>query len=320
MKYTGITGATGFVGEVLCKALIANGKVPRRFLRRIAQDCAATDVVVGNIGPGTDWRLALADVDCVIHLAARTHVLDDDAADPLAAYRRINVDATRNLAQQAAAAGVRRFIFMSSIKVHGEATPDLPYTESDVPAPLDAYGISKLEAESLLRDITRHSAMELVILRPPLIYGPGVKGNFLRLMRIIDRGLPLPLASVRNRRSLIHVANLADIIVDCIDTPAAAGQTFLVSDGEDLSTADLIRRLAAAMNKPARLLPCPIALLQLGAAIFRQRGAVARLTDSLTIDATHLHDTLNWTPRILLDQGLIDTARWYYQARIQPGN
>ncbi len=319
MKYIGITGATGFVGEVLCKSLIANRKMPRRLLRQTAQNRAATDVVVGDIGPDTDWCPALADVDCVVHLAARTHVLDDHAADPLAAYRRINVDATRNLAQQAATAGVRRFIFMSSIKVNGEATTDRSYTESDAPAPLDAYGISKLEAENILRDIARHSAMELVILRPPLVYGPGVKGNFLRLMQLIDRGLPLPLASVRNRRSLVHVANLADIIIDCIDAPAAAGQTFLVSDGEDISTADLVRRLALAMNKPARLLPCPIALLQLGAAIFRQRGTVARLTDSLTIDAAHLRNTLDWTPRIHLDQGLIDTARWYYQARIQRG-
>ena len=310
-----VTGATGFVGSTLLSAL--QGQRVRRALRQPAADARPDDCVVGNIGPDTDWSKALANVDCVVHLAARTHVLDDRNRDPLAAYRRINVEATRRLAQQAAAAGVRRFVFLSSIKVNGEATPEHPFTEADAPAPQDAYGISKREAEDVLRDIAARSAMELVILRPPLVHGPGVKGNFLRLLQLIHRGIPLPLASVRNRRSLIHVVNLADAIVACMDAPAAAGKTFLVSDGEDVSTPELIRKLAAGMGCPARLLPCPVALLELGAALIGQRNAVARLTGSLQVDASLLRNTLGWRPRIPLDQGLIDTARWYHQAQIQ---
>ncbi len=326
-----VTGATGFIGSALLAAL--QGRAVRRALRQPAADALPGDTVVGDIGPDTDWSAALAGVDCVVHLAARTHVMNEDAADPLAAYRRINVEATRNLAQQAAAAGVRRFVFLSSVKVNGEGFPhprplysvsSVPlsqgergaYVETDTPAPQDAYGISKREAEDVLRDIAARSAMELVILRPPLVHGPGVKGNFLRLLQLIHRGMPLPLASVRNRRSLLHVVNLADAIVACMDAPAAAGKTFLVSDGEDVSTPELIRKLAAGMERPARLLPCPVMLLELGAELIGQRDAVARLTGSLQVDASLLRNTLGWRPRIPLDQGLIDTARWYHQAQI----
>lgn len=312
-----VTGATGFIGSALLAAL--QGHAVHRALRQPAVDALPGDIVVGDIGPDTDWDNALAGVDCVVHLAARTHVLEEDAADPLAAYRRINVEATRRLAQQAAAAGVRRFVFLSSIKVNGEVTPEQPFTETAAPAPQDAYGISKREAEDVLRDIAARSTMELVVLRPPLVHGPGVKGNFLRLLQLIACGLPLPLASVRNRRSLIHVVNLADAIVACMDAPAAAGKTFLASDGEDVSTPELIRKLAAGMGRPARLLPCPVALLELGAALIGQRDAVARLTGSLQADASLLRNTLGWRPRIPLDQGLIDTARWYHQAQIQRG-
>jgi len=289
----------------------------RRALRRPASSKKEGDTIVGDIGPDTDWRAALSDVDCVVHLAARTHVLQETAVDALAAYRHINVDGTRRLAEQAAAAGVRRFVFLSSIKVNGEANVEHAFTETDAPAPEDAYGISKREAEDVLREISARTGMEVVILRPPLVYGPGVKGNFLRLLHAIDCGLPLPLGSVKNRRSLIHVANLADAIVACIDAPAAANQTFLVSDGEDLSTPELIRQLAVGMGKSAWLLPCPVALLEMGAAMVGQRAAVARLTGTLAVDETKLRLTLGWHPRIPLDQGLIDTARWYHRARIQ---
>lgn len=312
-----VTGATGFIGSALLAAL--QGRAVRRALRQPAANPLPGDTVVGDIDPDTDWGNALSGVDCVVHLAARTHVLKEDAVDPLATYRRINVGATRRLAQQAAAAGVRRFVFLSSIKVNGEATLGHPFTETDAPAPQDAYGISKREAEDVLRDIAARSAMELVILRPPLVHGPGVKGNFLRLLQLIHHGIPLPLASVRNRRSLIHVVNLADAIVAGMDAPAAAGKTFLVSDGEDISTPELIRRLAAGMGRPARLLPCPVMLLELGAALIGQRDAVARLAGSLQADASLLRNTLGWCPRIPLDQGLIDTARWYHQAQIQRG-
>ena len=308
-----VTGATGFIGSALVAALQAHAV--RRALRQPAEDARPGDCIVGNIGPDTDWRQALAGVDCVVHLAARTHVLEEDAADPLAAYRRINVEATRNLAQQATAAGVRRFVFLSSVKVNGEATPVLPYSETDAPAPQDAYGITKHEAEEVLRDIAARSAMELVILRPPLVYGPGVKGNFLRLLRLIERGVPLPLASVDNRRSLIYIGNLVDAIVTCIAAPAAAGKTYLVSDGEDVSTSALIGKLATAMGRSPRLLPCPVALLNLGAAVLGKRAAAMRLTGSLRVDSSRIRQELGWRPRYSLDQGLNATVQWYHQGQ-----
>ena len=308
-----VTGATGFVGSTVHEAL--NGRTVCRALRQAAVDALPGDVVVGDIGPGTDWRAALQGIDCVVHLAARTHVLQEDTADPLAAYRRINVEATRRLAQQAAAAGVRRFVFLSSIKVNGETTGDHPFTRNDTPQPQDAYGISKREAEDALRQIGTDTGMEIVILRPPLVYGPGVKGNFLRLLQAIARGMPLPLASIHNRRSLVYVGNLADAIITCMDTPAAAGKTYLVSDGEDVSTPALIRKLAAALGKSSRLLPCPPALLHFGAALLSKRAAMMRLTGSLTVDASALRQELGWQPRYSLDQGLTATAQWYHQVQ-----
>lgn len=305
-----VTGATGFVGDTLVDALQDRA---RRALRQPAADPQRGDVVVGDIGPDTDWSGALAGVDCVVHLAARTHVLREDAADPLAAYRRINVEATRQLARQAAAAGVRRFVFLSSVKVNGETTAAQPFSDIDPPRPEDAYGISKREAEDALRQTGADTGMEVVVLRAPLVYGPGVKGNFLRLLSAVDRGLPLPLASIDNRRSLIYVGNLVDAIVACIDAPAAAGKTFLVSDGEDVSTPVLIRKLAAAMGKPPRLLPCPVALLRFGAALLGQRAAAQRLTGSLQVDSSRIRRELGWQPRYSLDQGLNATVRWYYR-------
>lgn len=312
-----VTGAAGFIGSALLTAL--SGRQVRRVLRQAEEKTLPGDVIVGDISPDTDWKPLLSGVECVVHLAARTHVLDEPSINPLEAYRNSNVEVTRRLAQQASAAGVRRFVFLSSIKVNGEATPGNPFSESDSPAPQDAYGISKLEAENVLRTVGDQSKMEWVILRPPLVYGPGVKGNFLRLMNIIDRGIPLPLASVRNQRSLIHVENLADAIVICIDAPAAAGRQWLISDGDDISTPYLIRTLALGLNRPARLLPCPVALLKFGAALCGQQAAMARLTGSLRVDASALRHTLRWDPRIPLEQGLTDTARWYHQAQIQRG-
>lgn len=273
------------------------------------------DTFIGEIGPDTDWRAALQGIYCVIHLAARTHVLDDRSTDSLADYRRINVQGTIRLAQQAAAAGVRRLVFLSSVKVNGEVTASKAYTEDDAPMPLDAYGITKHEAEQALHRISFDTGMEIVILRPPLVYGPGVKGNFLRLLRLINRGLPLPLASVRNQRSLIGVDNLVDAIITCMDAPAAAGKTYLVSDGEDVSTPELISKLAAGMNRPPRLLPCPVPLLHAGAALLGKSAAIARLTGSLTVDSTRIRRELGWQPRYSLDQGLNVTAQWYYRSQ-----
>ena len=310
-----VSGATGFVGRALVAALRAQQRQVRCALRETAPDNAGNDFIVGDIGPDTDWQPALRGIDCVVHLAARTHVLRESAADPLRAYRHINVGGTRRLAQQAAAAGVRRFVFLSSIKVNGESTSEHPFTANDAPQPLDAYGISKREAEDVLRQIGADTSMEIVILRPPLVYGPGVKGNFLRLLQAVERGTPLPLASIENRRSLVYVGNLVDAIITCIDAPAAAGKTWLVSDGEDVSTPALIRKLAAALELSPRLLPCPPALLHFSAALLGKRAAAMRLTGSLAVDGSALRQAIGWQPRYSLDQGLKATAQWYHQSQ-----
>lgn len=319
MTTIGISGATGFVGKALLQKLGPDTFSARRLLHRSdPRLLLPDDRVIGDIGPATEWRHALEGVDCVVHLAARTHILNEHSPDSLAAYRHINVEGTRNLARQAVMAGVCRFIFLSSIKVNGESTADQPYRETDTPAPIDAYGISKLEAEDVLRDICSSSAMELVIVRPPLVYGPGVKGNFLRLLQLIQRGIPLPLASVNNRRSLIHVENLADAICSCLKVPAAAGQTFLASDhDEGIATNTMITLLAEGLNRPARLFPFPPRLLQLAGVMLGQSATIARLTGSLSVSASHLRNVTGWRPRIPLDQGLIETAQWYHQAQIQ---
>lgn len=309
-----VTGATGFVGQTLVSTLCAQHRSNRRALRAANPINGLDSIVIGDIGPNTDWKPALQGIDCVVHLAARTHVIDERSADPLDAYRHINVLGTQRLAEQAAAAGVRRFVFLSSIKVNGETTAPLhPFTEEDSPQPHDAYGTTKREAEDALREISARTSMEVVILRPPLVYGPGVKGNFLRLLRLIDRGMPLPLASVNNLRSLVYVGNLVDAIVKCIDTPAAAGKTYLVSDGEDLSTPDMIRKLASAMGRTPRLLPCPPALLHCGAALLGKRAAVMRLTGSLAVDSSRIRSELGWRPPFSVAQGLEETGRWYLE-------
>ena len=315
IKSTVITGATGLIGTVLCKTL--EGQKIVRALRKPVIDQRPDDQVVGNIDGDTDWSLALRDARCVIHLAALTHVLDEAGGDSLAAYRQINVEGTRNLAEQSVKAGVKRFVFLSSIKVNGETSGQCAFTEEDSPAPEDDYGKTKRDAEDLLREIERYSGMEVVILRPSLVYGPGVKGNFLRLLNLVKSGAPLPLASVHNHRSLTHVSNLVDAIVSCMDAPAAAGQTFVVSDEGALSTPELCRKLAAGMNVPARLFPFPVVLLELGARLLGQSGAASKLTGTLVVDASKLRNTLDWRPRIPLDQGLIETARWYHQTRFQ---
>lgn len=312
-----ITGATGFVGQMLVAALRAQHRDVRRVLRQPApgNHNHSKDIFIGDIRPDTNWQAALQGIHCVVHLAARTHVIDKRHTDALPAYRRINVEATRNLAQQAAAAGVRRFVFLSSIKVNGETTDARPFTRDDAPQPLDAYGISKCEAENALRQIGSETGMEIVILRPPLVYGPGVKGNFLRLLQAVARGTPLPLASISNQRSLVYVGNLVDAIIACIDAPAAAGKTYLVSDGENVSTPGLIGKLAAALGKPPRLLPCPPALLHFGASLLGKHAAATRLTGSLTVDSATLRLELGWQPRYSLDQGLKATAQWYHQGQ-----
>jgi UDP-glucose 4-epimerase len=300
-----ITGAAGFVGRALCGQLAAAGHAVMPTVR-----CRAgipNEVVVGDIGRSTDWRMALEGCNAVVHLAARVHMMRDDAQDSVALYREINTEATLNLALQAADAGVKRFVFISTIKVNGEGR-DAAYRETDVPAPLDAYAISKREAEQGLQRIARETGLEVVILRPPLVYGPGVKANFLRLMQIIQRGWPLPLGAIRNRRSLLYLGNFVDAIQVCIEHPDAAGQTFLLDDGEPVSTPDLIRALARAMGRPARLPAVPVGVLELAGALLGKRAAVARLAGSLYVDNSLIRSRLGWTPPFTMEAGLAATV------------
>jgi UDP-glucose 4-epimerase len=303
-----VTGATGFVGSALRARLAASGVEVVPAVRSMSG--LPHEVAVGNLDASTDWQSALTGCDAVVHLAARVHVMDDTAHNPLALYRATNLDATLNLARQAAQAGVKRFVFISTIKVNGEGR-DAPYRETDVPAPEDAYAISKWEAEQGLQRIAADTGLEVVILRPPLVYGPGVGANFLRLMQTVQKGWPLPLGAVRNRRSLLYLGNFVDAIRLCVEHPAAAGQTFLLDDGEAVSTPQLIRALARAMGRPARLLPVPVGVLELAGTLLGRREAVARLTGSLFVDGSAIRSRLGWVPPYTLEQGLAETvADW----------
>lgn len=313
-----ITGATGFVGNALLSRLHRERPV-RAALRRPAPMPEGVETVqVGDLGPDTDWQTAVAGIDTVVHAAARVHVMQDASSDPLSEYRRANVEGTLRLAEQAAAAGVRRFVFVSSIKVNGEATPPgRPYTADDAPAPVDPYGVSKAEAEQRLRALAASTGMEVTIVRPPLVYGPGVKANFLSMMRWLDRGVPLPLGAIDNRRSMVALDNLVDLIVTCLDHPAAANQTFLAGDGEDLSTSALLRRMAAALGKPARLLPVPASLLDAGARLLGKGAIAQRLCGSLQVDISKARSSLGWQPPVSVDQGLARAAKHYQANRGQ---
>ena len=265
------------------------------------------EAVVPDLHAQTDWATALTGCDAIVHLAARVHVMHDTADDPLALYRATNTDATLNLARQAAQAGVKRFVFVSSIKVNGEGR-DAAYCETDVPAPEDAYAISKWEAEKGLQQIAQETGLELVILRPPLVYGPEVKANFLRLMQTVRKGWPLPLGAIDNRRSLLYLGNFVDAIRVCLEHPAAAGQTFLLDDGRPVSTPDLVRAIARAMGRPARLLPVPVGVLAFAGALLGKRTAVARLTGSLHVDSSAIRARLGWTPPYSMEAGLAATV------------
>lgn len=312
-----VTGATGFVGRTLCNRLFAMGArvhgtlLPTEAPSRLVQ--GVLPVTVEPLSTATPWSHALAGIDTVIHLAARVHIMDDSAAEPLNEFRRVNVAGTLRLAREAASAGVKRLVFISSIKVNGEESAT-PYTADSAPAPTDPYGISKWEAEQGLRSIESETGMEVVVVRPTLVYGPGVKANFLSIMKVVSRGVPLPLGSIANRRSLIYVGNLADVLATCASHPAAAGKTFLVSDGDDVSTAELVARIAGALGVPVRLLPFPPALMRLGAKIIGKSGVVARLTGSLAVDLAHARDVLGWQPPFSVDAGLRETAQWFKQS------
>ncbi len=264
----------------------------------------------------TDWTPALKNVDQVVHLAARVHSMNENSADLLAEFYRVNVEGAANLLRQAAAAGVRRFVFLSSIKVNGEFTVACQrFAADDVPTPGDAYGISKHEAEQVLRQIAAETNMEFVVLRPPMVYGPGVKGNFFRLMQAIDKRRPLPLGGIKNQRSLIYLGNLVDAIRLCLTHPKAAGKTFMVSDGDDVSTPELVRRVAAALSLRPFLVPVPVSWIRWAGGVLGKQGAVDRLLGSLCVDITPLREELGWTPPYTMQAGLESTAQWYHKTR-----
>jgi nucleoside-diphosphate-sugar epimerase len=316
MKSVLVTGASGFIGRAVSPRLRAAGHRVAITTRdgRSAQDLDVDDVhITGPLGPETDWRTALEGVEAVVHLAARVHVMDETAdADML--HRQANTEGTLSLAEAAAAAGVRRFVFLSTVKVNGERTTTAPFRESDPLAPDDPYARSKSEAEMGLAGIAQRTGLEVVVVRPPLVYGPGVRGNFLSLLKICQAGAPLPLAGAVNRRSLIFVGNLADAIARCLDHPAAAGETYLLRDGEDISTANLLRHTSRALGRPERFFPIPAGVLRLAGAMIGKSAVVARLLDSLVVDDGKIRGQLSWTPPFTLTQGLNETAAWF-QAR-----
>ena len=321
-----VTGASGFVGQPLCQALASRGSLVRSATRRIPategleHPRLAEQVPIGNITSTTDWTAALRDVTTVVHLAARVHVMHDRAADPLADFRAVNVEGTRALAEQAVRHGVRRLVFVSSIKVNGESTAvegaepsesvaRSAFRESDDAQPQDPYAVSKWEAEQALREIAARSNLEVVIVRPPLVYGPHVKGNLLRLMQLIQRGVPLPFRGVRNQRSLISVWNLVDALVQCVKQPQAAGQTYLVSDGRDLSTEQLVRGLAAGLNKDPLLFSIPAGAGRFAARLVGKSAVWDRLFGSLVVDSSKIRRELNWQPPIAPEDGLLQTGQ-----------
>jgi nucleoside-diphosphate-sugar epimerase len=302
-----VTGASGFIGRALTTRLLGSGrfavKASVRHPSSLLSD-GIEQVVTGDLGPDTNWQAALSGADIVVHLAARAHVLSESTVDPLAEFRRVNVDATMNLARQACAAAVRRFVFVSSIGVNGNSTTGAPFSERDAPRPQEAYAVSKHEAEQALRALPVECGLETVVIRPPLVYGPGAPGNFGRLCRLVQRAPLLPFGAVHNRRSLVALDNLVDFIVTCMEHPSGARETFLVSDGEDLSTADLIRRLARAMGRPPRLLPIPPSVLMAGATIVGRREMAQRLIGSLQVDISKARRILGWVPPVSVDEGL----------------
>lgn len=319
-----VTGANGFIGQAICSRLRNESHDVTAVVRR---SCDISDVHV--ITDDRSWIDALSTRDTVIHAAARAHVTHERVADSLTAYREVNVEATRNLAKQAADAGVKRFIFLSSIKVNGERTftaptsPDsgpLPTDEgnlkeffsvNDNAIPEDAYSISKWEAEQALHEVSANTGLNIIIIRPPLVYGPGVKGNFLSMLDWLSRGIPLPLGAIHNQRSLVGIDNLIDLIVTCIDHPAAANRTFLVSDDEDLSTTELLDRMSKALGKPARLFPVLASLIQLSLTLLGKQDVAQRLLGNLQIDISYTKEILGWAPPVSVDEGLCKTAKWY---------
>ncbi|MGH8510081.1 MAG: UDP-glucose 4-epimerase family protein [Gammaproteobacteria bacterium] len=307
-----VTGATGFVGTEVCRLLLEHGRQVRAALRSPRELPAGMDpILVGNIGPDTVWSPALTGVDAVVHLAARVQVMPGTARDPLVEFRRVNTAGTERLAAEAAKAGVRRLVYISTVKVNGEATAGRAFTEDDGPAPEDPYGVSKHEAELALQRVAAGTGIEVVVVRPPLVYGAGVGGNLYRILRAIHAGLPLPFGAVDNRRSLVGVSNLADLIRVCLEHPAAAGQTFLVSDGRDLATSELVHLLADGLGRPVRLWSVPMPLFRVLGACLGRRAEVERLCGSLQVSAEKAWRVLGWQAPVPIEEGLRRTAEWF---------
>ena len=304
-----VTGASGFVGKSLTAELFRQGYAIGAAVRSTKSQINNADVVVvGEIDGKTDWTNALRSVDVVIHLAARVHVMKENFANPLAEFRKVNVEGTQQLAQSAVNAGVKRFVYVSSVKVNGEQTGLSPFTELDIPNPQDPYGVSKWEAEQGLKRIAEETSMEVVIIRPPLVYGAGVKANFASMMQVVKRGIPLPFGAIRNKRSFVYVGNLVSLILRCVDYPAAANQTFLVSDGQDISTTELLRGCADALGVKARLLPVPQKLVEVCATLIGKRDVAQRLCGNLQVDISKARTLLGWAPPISVADGLKATA------------
>lgn len=310
-----VTGASGFVGAALVKRLAEAGKSVRPIVRsvddRARRLLPVAPLAVGDFASVQDWSTVCEDAQVVVHAAARVHVMNEASGDPLKEYRAVNVAATLRLARHAAQSGVRRFVFLSSAKVNGEETlPGQPFSAYDTPQPADPYAVSKMEAEQGLQELAAATRMQVVIVRPPLVYGPGVKANFAAIMKLVKRGLPLPLGGItHNRRSFVALDNLVDFVGTCMDHPAAANQTFMVSDGDDISTAELIRRMAAAMNRPALLLPVPAGWLEFLLGLLGRADIARRLMGSLQVDIAKNQELLGWRPTITMEEGLGRIAR-----------
>lgn len=309
-----VTGASGFIGQSLIP-ILKNQNIQVLQVTRQQTDSNMTSFVIPDFAAKDAWQDALSGCDVVIHLAARVHVMQDNAINPLEAFLAVNLHGTVNLAKAAAKAGVKRFIFVSSIKVNGEFTGQQPFTESDLPNPQDPYAVSKYEAEKALRQIEKQTGMQVVILRPPLIYGVGVKANFAALIKLVDKKLPLPLANINNKRSFIYVNNFVDAIITCATHPNAAGQTYLVSDGEDVSMLQLIKKIAVALNKPSYLFAFPLSIMRFFAKFVGKSTSVDRLTESLVIDSSKIRRDLGWKPPFTMTEGLKATTDSYRQSQ-----
>jgi nucleoside-diphosphate-sugar epimerase len=314
-----VTGATGLVGQALVLALSARGYLPRAIVRaadRVFNPSNFETVTVSGIDSQTDWAAAFSAVECVVHCAGLTHLTRDIEPDSLQAYRTTNTEGTSRLAENAVECGVKRLIFLSSIKVNGEQTSKgVLLNASDTPNPEYPYGISKWEAEQALFEISLRTGLEVVIIRPPLVYGPWVKGNFLIMLKWLYSGIPMPLGAVENKRSLVGIDNLVDLIIKCTDHPAAANQTFLVSDGQDLSTTDLLLNLGVALRKPARLFPVPTSLLWNTSQLIGKKAFATSLLGNLQVDISKTRELLDWNPAISFNEGFQKTADWYLSQR-----